>query len=155
MPKHNDFSIFGGQVQKIGNFYPQKFQCKNRLPLCNDMWNLTVVWLVWLWCVTSQKWQKRTGFCQRRPNMQILSIFSGQMRNNDNIFPQSFNAKTDRLSFLFNNDMWNLAMVLLIWLWCLISQKWQNRTGFCQQHPNMPIMLIFCGEVQKIGNVYP
>ena len=47
------------------------------------------------------KMTKRTGFCQRLPNSPILSIFGGQVRKIVNICHQSFNAKTDRLSFLF------------------------------------------------------
>ena len=47
------------------------------------------------------KMTKRTGFCQRRPSAPILPIFGGHMRKIVNICHQSFNAKTDRLSFLF------------------------------------------------------
>ena len=44
------------------------------------------------------KGTKRTGFCDQRPNTQFLLIFGAQIGI---IYPESFNAKTDRLSFPF------------------------------------------------------
>ena len=76
----------------------------------NDIWNLAMVLLAWLWCIISQKWQNRNGFCQRRPNAPILPIFGGWVLKIVNIFHQSFNAKTHRLSFLF-------VMICETWHW--------------------------------------
>ena len=94
-------------------FLPSKFQCKKWpaiLPLCVDMWNLAVVWPVWLLCIISQNWQKRTGFCKRRLYAPILSTFGGQVQKIANMFPKSFNAKTDWLSFIF-------VMIRKTWPW--------------------------------------
>ena len=51
-----------------------------------------------------------THHCHLRPKMMILTIFGGQVWKIVNICHQSFNAKTDRLSFLF-------VMISEAWLW--------------------------------------
>ena len=104
--------IFVGWVWKIVNFVPQSFNAKtDQLSFLFVLVCETWPWFTGLLMVCHfPKVTKRTGFCQRRPNTPILPIFSGQMWNNVNIFPQSFNAKTDQLSFLF-------IMIHETWAW--------------------------------------
>ena len=137
-PKRADFADFRRSSAKNCEYLSSKFQCKNWpaiLPLRNDMWSLAVVLPVWLWCVITQKWQKRTGSCQRRPNALILPIFGGWVRKIVNIFHQSFNAKTDQLSFLF-------AMICETWLWlnrfgCGSSFPKSGKRGLDFVNPNI------------------
>ena len=111
--KNADFANFWRSIAKNCNNLPSKFQCKNWpfiLHLWDGMQNLALVLPVWLWCVISQKWQKRTGFCHQRLKTLILPIFSGQLRKIVMFYLPSLNAKTDWLSFLF-------AMVCQTWWW--------------------------------------
>ena len=57
-----------------------------------------------------RKVTKRTRFCHQRPKTQILPIVGGQLQKNVNLYPQSFNVKTDWLSFLF-------VLVYETWQW--------------------------------------
>ena len=115
-PNHANFANFANfqrSSAKQCEYFSTKFQCKNWpaiLPLNNDIWNLALILMDWLWWLISQKWQKRNVFCQRRSNTPILPIFSGRVQKNVNIFHQNFNAKTDRLSFLF-------VMICETWHW--------------------------------------
>ena len=48
-----------------------------------------------------QKVTKWTGFCDQRSNTQHLIIFGIQVCKSGVFYPESLNAKTDRLSFPF------------------------------------------------------
>ena len=65
---------------------------------------------------------KKTGFCHQRPNTPILPIFGDQLLKFLNVYPQSFKAKTDQLSFLF-------GMVCETW-------RWYDRFGLDMSFPN-------------------
>ena len=68
-------------------------------------------WLWYYWFVHSASFLKRykKDWIQR-PKTPILPIFGGQLRKIENFYLQNFNAKTDRLSFLF-------IMICETWPW--------------------------------------
>ena len=89
---------------------PSKCIGKNWLAIpshCDGTWNLAVVLLVWLWCVIFKKWQK--GLDQHS-NTPILWIFGSWLRKSVNFYPQSFNEKSNWISFPF-------VMVCETWPW--------------------------------------
>ena len=145
--KHDDFAIFGGQVQKIGNFYPQKFQCKNGphiLPLCNGMWNLSVILLVWPSRLISQKWRNFVISAEKHPHFEFEKLLILFLK-----------VSMQKLTSYPSSSYWyvKLGRGLLVYLWCVISQKWQKRTGFCKKWLYKPSLLIFIIHLLNIANI--
>ena len=105
-PKLANFANVQGSSAKKYDFYPQSSNAKNdRLSFLFILICETWQWYYQFGCGANfgvvQNFPKWTGFCQRSPNTPILPIFGGQVRKSVKLFHQNFNAKTDRLSFLF------------------------------------------------------
>ena len=121
--------ISGSWVGKIVKFYPQSVLAKtDRLSF-----PIVVVYETWWWYYwfgrgasysKSDAWQK--GLNQHTNFVDFCQLTA----KNCKFLPLKIHWKI-RLAILpLCNGMWNLAMVLQVWLWCIINHKWKNKTDF-------------------------
>ena len=137
--------------QKCKNceFLPSNFQCKNWLAilhLCDCIQNLGVVLPFWPWQVISQKWHTRLDFviithtfCDQLKKIVIcyLQICKVSIKNWPTIIPLC-------------DGIQNLSVVIPVWLWRVISQKWPNLFYFVSSAPKYwfyQILVINCKNV--------
>ena len=101
-----------------------------------------MIFPVWSWHIISLKWQKRTGFCHHRPKTLILPIFRLYWKNCE-FLPSKFQCKNWPAIFSLHHGIQILSVILTVWLWHIISLKWQKKNGFCHNRPKMLILPIF------------
>ena len=91
---------------------------------------MAVVLPFWLLWVISQKWQKILYFVITSQKNTDSANFWPSIATNCEFLPSEFQYKNWTAIFYFCNGMWNLSVVLLVWLWLVIYQKWQKRPDF-------------------------
>ena len=121
-PKRADFADFRRSSAKIVNIFHQSYNAKTD--------RLSILFL--MIC---------EGWVFKCPKAPILPIFGGRVQKNCEYFSSKCQCKNWTANLPLCNDMWNLVAVLPVWLWCLISQKWQKGLDFASgaHKPKLPL----------------